>query len=268
MTRPGGVPLARLAKALLSLSCLSFTCAAVDAGTSHETRPALLQQGPRSLVNVLSAQRLLQKGQTDAVVKFEFYITAWGTVGSILTYGGSENSEALSQELVDNYERAEYIPAVYDGTKAGAFMAGTLLFAVTNGTPHLRIFLNQEPGHLKSGDDFISPQRLVPTYKTYKRLADLYHGMEPAVVAVQIQIDETGKLLDAKIVREHPPGSRFGMSVMENIKTVTFSPAFLHGKPIASSTTWTIPFRAYGRNNRWISSSRRSGTVRRLHSPA
>lgn len=107
---------------------------------SSGTRPALLGTGRTSLINVLDAQRLMKRGQKDGVLSFSFGVTVWGYPGGMLTYGGTPDSAVLSQELLDQFERAKFIPAMYEGKPAGAVVSGTLVFAITNGSPHLRIF--------------------------------------------------------------------------------------------------------------------------------
>ena len=243
----------RRALALLSASLL-LTSATAYAAKSAGVRPALLVQGPKSLVNVLSTERLLKKGQGDAVVKFDFYVNQWGQAygASLMTYGGSENSDALSQELIDNVDRARFIPANYYGENVGAFMTGTLVFATSGGTPRLRIFLNQERDRLARGEDFVAPQQLFPINGKFRRYDDPHWRLVPALIAVRIDTDATGKLLGCKLLRQHPPNSPIGAEVMQNVPTATFSPGYLNGRPIACSTTWTIPLGTYGRGKKWI----------------
>jgi hypothetical protein len=38
---------------------------------------------------------------------------------------------------------------------------------------------------------------------------------------------------------------------MEKLHKITFLPGFLHGQPVASSTTWQILFRGAGRSTHW-----------------
>jgi hypothetical protein len=241
------------AVALLSAGLL-LTSTAAEAAKSGSVRPALLTQGPKSLINVLSAERLLKKGQGDAVVKFDFYVDQFGDPDdeSLITYGGSENSHELSEELVQNLGRARFIPANYYGENCGAYMTGTLVFAVSGGKPRLRIFLNQEQDRLTRGEDFIAPQQLFPINSKFRRYDDKYWRTFSTIVAVRIDTDASGKLLGAKLLRQHPPNTRKGAEIMENVPTATFSPGYLNGRPVACSTTWTIPLATYGYSKRWI----------------
>ena len=200
----------------------------------------------------MDAQRLMRQGQPDAVVNFDFYVNTFGKAGSLLTYGGTPNSDGLSQELINNLERAHFIPAVWHGRPVEAFVAGTLFFATTAGKPHLRIYLNQEREHLQHGDDFISPQQIFPPIKRFRPFDDRDYRLTAGLVAVRVDTDVTGKLLGAKLLREYPPNGGFGEAVMKRIDKVILSPAFLHGRPVACSTTWQIPFIGPKFTNRWL----------------
>ncbi|HEX8281026.1 MAG TPA: hypothetical protein VF551_06595, partial [Chthoniobacterales bacterium] len=175
----------------------------VRAENSQETRPALLKQGPQSLVNVLSVDRLVQRGQGDGLLKFDFYVNIFGEPYSLITFGGSENTQVLSQELVDQLERARFIPAKHRGETCGAFMTGTLVFATSGGKPRLRIFLNQEKEYLNQASDFIAPQQLFPRSDKFKRYDDPFYRIQPALVAIKIDTDVTGKILDARLLRQY-----------------------------------------------------------------
>ena len=72
------------------------------------------------------------------------------------------------------------------------------------------------------------------------------------MVATQIQIDASGKLLSFKVLRVHPRGAPFGMEVEKNIDKVIFSPGYLNGRPIACSTTWIVPFWHPDRGKKWL----------------
>ena len=134
----------------------------------------------------------------------------------------------------------------------GAYVTGTLFFATTAGKPHLRIFLNQEREHLKHGDDFIAPQQIFPPIKRFMPFDDPDYRLTAGLVAVRVDTDATGKLLGAKFLREYPPNGGFGEAVMKRIDKVILSPGFLHGRPVACSTTWQIPFIGPKFTNRWL----------------
>jgi hypothetical protein len=214
-------------------------------------RPALLGTGKGSLINLMDAERLMKKGQTDAIVRFTCGVNYSGQGSNMVTYRGSANARPLAEEAIDKLERATFIPAVYRHEKTSSLLSGTIIYAVISGKPHLRIHLNQEGEHLKhDGDDFISPQPVFPP-------EDKFHGFDfpnetvSADVGVTLNIDATGKLNDAKLVSESPPGAGFGPAVMNKISLVTFLPAYSHGKPVASTTTFHIMFRGRGRGSHW-----------------
>ena len=243
---------------ILSISFISpflavFGLASNGSAQPTDARPAILVAGPKSLINVLDAQRIMKRGQKDAVVSFSLGITSWGDPAGMLTYQGSPDSKILSQELLDQADRAKFIPARYAGQPAGAIVNGTLVFAIVNGTPRLRLFLNQDREHLKRGDDFVAPQWIIPINATTKWFdSDRYYREEGGMVAARINVDAHGKLQSSKVMRVHPSGAPFGMEVAKHIGAIVFSPAYLNGRPVACSTTWLIPFSGpYGRK-RWL----------------
>lgn len=219
----------------------------IAAEQSLAIRPALLGQGPKSLINVLNSERLLKHGQKDGAVNFTFFVGRWGYAGSVLTFEGTPNSDVLSQELIDAVPRAKFIPAVYHGETVSALVNGTLVFAVSpDGKPHLRIFLNQDRERLARGEDFIAPQLLFPMNRTFKWFDFGKYRIRSGMVAAKINVNESGKLLGVEIVRETPPDAGFGNSVLSRIHDADLSPPFFNGHPVTASTIWMIPFRASG----------------------
>lgn len=216
-------------------------------------RPALLGTGPKSLINVMSSERLLKHGQKDGVVSFTFVISRWGNGGGVLTYQSSENSVALAQELVDQVPRSKFIPAVFHRETVTALVNGTVVFALSaEGKPHLRIFLNQDSEHLARGDDFVAPQLLFPMNTKFKWFDFGEYRIRSGLVAANIKVDENGKLLESSIGREYPPGQGFGKYVMRRIGDADLSPPFLNGHPVTASTTWLIPFRSFTSTKSWL----------------
>ncbi len=230
----------------LAIFCSFFVgLSSIAAEESLAIRPVLLGQGPKSLINVLSSQRLLKHGQKDGVVSFTLLVTRLGDPYFVLTYEGTPNSDVLGQELTDQYTRAKFIPAVYHGETVAALVNGTLVFALSpNGTPHMRIFLHQDRERLARGEDFIAPQLLFPMNTKFKWFDFGEYRLRSGMVAAKINVDENGKLLGVNILREYPQGAGFGKFVLRRINDADFSPPFLNGHPVAASTTWMVPFSA------------------------
>jgi hypothetical protein len=217
-----------------------------------EMRPALIGTSPASLINRIDTESLMKRGQTDAIVRFTCFVNYLGHAGGMVTYRGSANSNPLAEEAIDKSDRATFIPAVYRHETRNSLVSGTIIFGVINGKPHLRIYLNQEEEHLKHGDDFISPQPVFWEGDKFKGITYPERGSNTSgTVAVKLDIDVTGKLGNSKITFESPAGRGFGDEVMRKIGSMTFLPGYLHGKPVASSTTWQVLFRAWMRGTHW-----------------
>jgi hypothetical protein len=207
-------------------------------------RPALLGHGKRSLVNLINVESLMKRGQKDAIVMFSCGVSVLGRGYSMQVYRAAPNSELLQKELLGQIVRAEFEPAVYNHVRVGVWIDGTVSYFIRNGKPHLRVFLNQEESDLASGKDFISPQfAFVRGNLAFKGIywpanAPGHEG----VGAVTLDVDETGRVLSAKVSYEHPPGLGFGAAVAGPVRDALFIPGFRNGKPVRCRFTWPVLF--------------------------
>ena len=231
-------------------SLFAFVLAAtLSAAQLPEMRPALLGSGPNSLINLIDTQKLAKSG--DAIVRFSCGVNYRGQGYDMVTYRGSANSKALSEELVEKVERATFVAPVHQHQNRWCILSGTAVLAVVNGKPHLRIFLNQEEEHLKRGDDFISPQPIFWEHDRFNGFDYPKHGDTSGDVGMALTIDANGNLKEAKITSETPAGLGFGPAVKDKINTVTFLPAYFHGKPVSSTTTTHFLFKGWGHGPQW-----------------
>jgi hypothetical protein len=209
-----------------------------------EFRPALLTQGRRSLINLINTESLMKRGQGSAIVMFSCGVTSLGRGYSMQVYRAGANSELLQKEILGQIVRAEFEPAVYRHNRVGVWIDGTVSFVVTNGKPHLRIFLNQEQQDLAAGNDFIAPQfAFVPGNTKFRGIYSPPNAPgHDAVVTVALDVDATGKVNSAKVVYENPPNMGLGAAVADPIRDALFIPGFRNGKPVACRFTWPLLF--------------------------
>jgi len=193
----------------------------------------------------------MQRGQGDAAIRFSCLVNKDGEGYDMWTYRRSQHSDVLAQEVADKCRRAKFIPAISNSRHVWSFVSGTVMFGVIDGKPHLRIFLNQEEEHLKKGDDFIAPQEVFTYNDEFEGFVYPPDEMLSGMVCVQLDNDASGKLLASKVTYESPVGGRFGKAVMDKLHKITFLPGFLHGQPVACTTTWQILFRGAGRSTHW-----------------
>ena len=219
-----------------------------------EMRPALLGTGPNSLINLIDTESLMKRGQTDALVMFTCGVRDIGYPYNIVCFRGTPNSNPLAEEAIAKCNRAIFIPAVYNHQARDSYISGTIIFRVVNGKPHLRIYLNQEADHLKQGDDFISPEAVFIPDEKYQGMHFPARGIGfSATVVVAVNVDASGKVKNAKIIFETPPGRGFGDEVMSKIYEMTLLPGYLHGKPVACSASLHMLFKGAGRGSAWNS---------------
>jgi hypothetical protein len=205
-------------------------------------RPALIGAGPGSLVNLIDAQALFQKGQRDAWVMFECAVLPDGIAFGSDFFTASPNSNLLQNEIRKRVRQTRFIPAVYDHKRTSAWFAGTVVFAVANGKPHLRIYANQELDVIKSGVDFVAPQIIdVPThyYLNFpKTPTGTVRDDAAGVVKVRHSVDANGKTTNVQVISE-PPGTQAGEYLKKALPMVDLTPGYRNGKPAATTYTFT-----------------------------
>ncbi|HKQ37759.1 MAG TPA: energy transducer TonB [Verrucomicrobiae bacterium] len=215
-------------------------------------RPALMGGGPGSLVNLIDAQALFEKGQRDAWVMFECGVAPDGVAFGSDFFTASPDSRLLKNEIRKRLRRqARFIPAVYNHKRTSAWFAGTVVFVVANGKPHLRIYANQDLDEIRRGTDFVAPQFIsVPNrdYLNFPKFPTAAGGDYAAgVVKVRHSVDANGKTTDVQIINE-PAGYQVGDWLKKVLPRIDFTPGYRNGKPTATSYTLTWWF---GRTVGW-----------------
>src|ERR1700710_2829639 len=165
---------------------------------AQQLRPAVMEPGPHALINVIDGAALLKRGPGDAIVRFDFFVNRIGEAWGTDTYLRSNKSDALANEIIAKVETSKWIPAVWQGEKVGTIVPATAIFAVIDGKPRVRIYLNQEEEHLKRGDDFIAPQPAFSYRDHFQGFYDPDEGRYSGLVSVKLQLDASGKVLSAK----------------------------------------------------------------------
>jgi len=211
-------------------------------------RPALLGNHKRSLINLLDAEAMMKRGQGDAIVMFSMGVGALGYGGGMQVYRGTPKSEILQKELLGRQRQAQFEPAVYGGIRRGAYIDGTVVFAIVDGKPRLRIFLNQEESELNRNTDFIAPQLVfLPGNTQYKGFR--YPPSAPGVAGVglvTLDVDAKGKATVVKVAYEYPPNLGFGVAAAGPYRYADFIPAFRNGKPVSCRFSTPVIFQGPG----------------------
>ena len=233
----------------------------LHAETLPDRRPALIGSGSGSLVNLIDAQALFQKGQRDAWVMFQCWVAGDGIVFGSDFFTASPDSNLLQNEIRKRLRQSRFIPAVYNHKRTSAWFAGTAVFVVANGRPHLRLYANQDLDEIKRGADFVAPQmifvvnRYRPDMPNYSGTAR--HHESGGVVRLQHSVDANGKTTAVQVISERaypklgaPPdsGLQFGEYLTKVVPLLDFLPGYRNGRPTATSytLTWAIG-RAIGR---------------------
>ena len=230
--------------ALVLLSIVDLAWSQVDIPSAQAKlpmyRPVLVGTGPDALINRIDSAGLMQQGQKDAAIMFSCSVKKDGSVLSVSTYRGTPDSKPLEQELLKKLSAAanpKMIPAIYNHMLVDAIYYGTVIFAIVDEKPRLRIFSNQERAELVKKSDFIGPQPFWGGESKFDGFR--YPSRETAPVKVdgsvevEIKVDAAGNLQQMTLLSEQPPFLRMGDAAFEDFKKAKFIPAFRDGKPVA-----------------------------------
>jgi hypothetical protein len=222
------------------------------AQTSAQFRPALLGHHTKSLINIIDTQGLMKRGQGDGFVMFGCAVSQYGSGYWSRTYRASPNTELLQKEVLGRINEAMFEPAIYKGSRAPVYLTGSVVFAVRDGKPHLRIFLHQEEEELKKGTDFVAPQWAFDAPGNPKFQGVFYPPSAPGragVASLKVTVNESGQVQAANVVYEYPPGAGFGKEALA-IRDAAFIPGYRNGKMVSCSFLWTLVFTGPGRQMR------------------
>lgn len=157
------------------------------------------------------------------------------------TYRGTPDTKALSEEVIEKLNRAEFRPAMRDGQPVAVMITGTVMFAIIDGKPRIRVFLNQDEKALLSGADFIAPQLILDYGTKLKRIEwPRQAGSRNGTASIAYTISATGENKGMRVAYEEPPKNGFASEVLRGTKEAPFIPGFRNGRPV--SCTFEMPF--------------------------
>jgi len=198
-------------------------------------RPALIGNGPKALVNVIDTKRLMEKGQRDGLLMLTCGVSRLGVVEYYVIHRETPGSKLLKEELGHALRKCRFIPAIYNGERTDVVFTGAVMFVVTDGKPHLRIYANQSNDDIKKGNDFIAPQVLENTrdwigsgYDLAAQKARVYH--QNGWIELSITVDANGNQKDLKVISEDPPGFGFGTVTRNTYAKAKWIPGFRNGR--------------------------------------
>lgn len=212
--------------------------------TELQFRPALIGNGPKALVNLIDTNKLVEKGQGNALLMFKCNVSRSGHAGSYIAYRETPGSKLLKEETGLAVWKCRFIPAIYNGERTDVIFAGTAVFFVSDGKPHLRIYANQSRDDIEKGNDFIAPQVIANTPDSVGSRFDLVaqkarvYGQN-GVIHLSITVDPNGNQRDLKVISEDPPGFGLGEDVRKMYAKAKWLPGFRNGHPVECTFDYT-----------------------------
>jgi TonB-like protein len=212
-------------------------------------RPALVGNGPKSLVNLINTKHLMERGVKHGALFFFASVHPNGFPAYSKVWGMTKETEPLRDELRERLIETRFVPAIYNHQPVYAGFYGTLTFSVIDGKPHLRIFANQELPELQKESDFISPQALyIPGHiydytKVKEAFGSWWTEDKPGVAEMSLTVDASGNVKDLHVANVTPPqNQQYANAAAETMRQRVFLPAYRNGKPVDSTTHFKYYF--------------------------
>jgi hypothetical protein len=223
----------------ISISVVCAVSLGVTTLVNAQLRPAMVDGGPDAVLKLVNVQKLMERGQKDAVVMFDRVVLAGNITFALtteITYA-SPGSQLLQNDLVRAINAVHFSPALVDGKPTQVAFFGTATFSIKDGKPQLRIYANQEPNEIAAGHDFIAPQPIMTKPESRDALANLLSDARAkhkrGGVILSVSVDAAGKPTDIKVVSENPTGFNFGAAAAMMTREERFIPGFRNGTPVA-----------------------------------
>ena len=234
-----------------TIAGLIFCVANLGAEELPQIRPAMIGSGPGSLVNLIDTEALFRQGQRDAWVMFDCAVAGDGIAFGSDFFTASPDARPLKNEVRRRLRQTRFIPAVYNHKRTSSWFSGTVLFVVTNGKPHLRVYANQDLDEIRRGADFVAPQLI---YVPNRDFSDWPHFPSKAthdevagVLKLRHSVDANGKTTNIQVTRDIP-GYDLGDYLKKTLPRLDFTPGYRNGRPAA--TTYTLTW-WFGRTVGW-----------------
>src|SRR5205807_5011655 len=139
-------PSPQLANVLITFVAATLVAnAPLRAQSAPDMRPALVGNGPKSLINLIDPKHVMQRGVQHGALFFYAVVAPNGFPTYSKVWGNTKEIQPLREELRNKLALARFIPAIYNHRNVYAAFYGTLAFSTTDGKPHVRICANQEP---------------------------------------------------------------------------------------------------------------------------
>ena len=212
-------------------------------------RPAVLASGRDSLINRIDVKALLEHGQKSGAVQFAAGIGPDGMAGEVWTYHAMPDCKPLEEEVLKQLAGSRFTPPLYNSQPVTVVLYGTVVFDAEQ-TPHVRIFLNQDPEEIKAAHDFIGPQPVIGADSDFKGLT-MPEGIPVAldgIVDVEVNVDAKGNLREFNVLMEDPPLLGFADAAINDFQGVKFIPGFRDGDATESKSIMSICYKPVGVN--------------------
>lgn len=228
---------------LVALVAVALATSGSLRAENPDMRPALVGNGPKSLVNLINGKHVMDRGLQHGALFFMARVDPNGFPSYSKIWGGTDEIKPLRDEVHERLAEARFIPAVYHHQNVYAWLYGTVAFTSTGGKPHLRVFANQELPELQKESDFIAPQPIWLPGKIYDvaKLKNPFGGWmtqdKPGMADMLVTVDASGQIKDLKLEHVDPQDKQsYGEEAVKLVQQRMYLPAYRNGKAVESTT--------------------------------
>ena len=178
-----------------------------------------------------------------SVVQFYCDVTDEGLVEAV--YGLVGKDEAFKAAVQSALDWGRFAPATVDGKPVGAYLGGTVIFALEKGTPVIVVSLaTHDRQRVGSLANYIQPQLIGGLrQQVAKIIRQIPHDFPVAGVAqATVQVNERGVVTETSVVGETPKGSGLGDLLNAAVKGAQFTHAYQNGKSVAGAVDVVADF--------------------------
>jgi hypothetical protein len=115
-------------KLLIALFVATAPDLASRAENLPDMRPALVGNGPKSLVNLINGRHMIERGFQHGALYFMARIDPNGFPSYSRIWGETDKIKPMRDEVRERLAEARFIPAVYNHQHVYAWMSGTVAF--------------------------------------------------------------------------------------------------------------------------------------------
>jgi TonB family protein len=221
-----------------------LTATSAPAESPANLRPA----GSGSVAAELHYPSKERDARKEAAISFYCEVSPNGKASHV-TILEQRGNRAFQEAVEKALRRGRFTPASVHGKPVAVILGGTALFT-TKGQPTTKVTLNTaERSKIFGTGNYTQPQLVGGHEDLVRKLQTAGLNLQTAVrptAEVLVHVDAEGNAIGTRLLRENPPKSGYGTTLMKALQTAKFIPARDDGRTVPGSFNLPFHFRAAG----------------------